>query len=73
MRKRLQRLVAVLLTLVLCVGCGSEPQEQEAEEIEIVPTIFSDITGIPQDKTVMRDRGVRGAIFLLVLLCVQHS
>ena len=53
MRKRLQRLVAVLLTLVLCVGCGSEPQEQEAEEIEIVPTIFSDITGIPQDKTVM--------------------
>ena len=53
MRKRLQRLVAVLLTLVLCVGCGSEPQEQEAKEIEIVPTIFSDITGIPQDKTVM--------------------
>ena len=53
MRKRLQRLVAVLLTLVLCVGCGSEPQEQEAEEIEIVPTIFSDITGIPQDNTVM--------------------
>lgn len=52
LKKTLQIIAAVLTVLTLCAGCGSEPREPEAET-EVAPTIFADITGIPQDKIVM--------------------
>ena len=38
------------MVFALCAGCGGE---QQTEEFDVTPTIFADITGIPQDQVVM--------------------
>lgn len=53
MKKILSILLAAIL-LVTITGCGGEPEPAASEEkLDIVPTMFQDITGIPQDKTVV--------------------
>ena len=51
MKKLLCILLAAAMTLTLFAGCGAQPQVEE--EIDIVPTMFYDLTGIPQDQTVV--------------------
>ena len=43
-------LMAASIALALCAGCAGE---ELAEDADVVPTIFVDTTGIPQDKIVM--------------------
>ena len=50
MKRALHLLLAACMIFTLCAGCGGE---QKVEDIDVVPTIFADITGIPQDKVVM--------------------
>ena len=59
-KRLVSALLAFLMVLAMCAGCGEEEQAQQdgtqpvtVEEDEVVPTIFADITGIPQDKIVM--------------------
>ena len=42
--------MAASIALALCAGCAGE---ELAEDADVVPTIFVDTTGIPQDKIVM--------------------
>lgn len=50
MKKAFHLLVTACVMIALCAGCGGD---QKTEEFDIVPTIFADITDIPQDKVVM--------------------
>ena len=42
--------MAASIALALCAGCAGE---ELAEDADVVPAIFVDTTGIPQDKIVM--------------------
>lgn len=49
MKKLLCILLAAAMTLTLFAGCGGQAEES----YDIVPTMFYDLTGIPQDQTVV--------------------
>lgn len=57
-KRFISALLAVVLVLSVCVGCkDAEQNDQDGasldEGMDFVPTLFTDITGIPQDKIVM--------------------
>lgn len=54
MKKTMSILLAAVLLLSTLTGCGGVQQsQQESEKLDIVPTIFQEITGIPQNETVV--------------------
>ena len=56
MRKWMSGLLALVMTLALCAGCGGAPEEEVPE----TPTgIYYDVTGIDPNETVMEVDGVQ--------------
>lgn len=55
MKKVFCAFLAVLMTVSMLAGCAAKdaPLPAEEETLNIVPTLFQDITGIPQDKIVV--------------------
>jgi len=54
MKKLISVILAMAMMLSLFAACGkNEAQTNAQQELDIVPTVFQDITGIPHDKIVM--------------------
>lgn len=54
MKKFVCMLLAAVMLVSVLAGCSGGEQENKTEEkLDIVPTIFQDITGIPQDQIVV--------------------
>lgn len=54
MKKLISVILAMTMVLSLLAACGENQAQSEAQqELDIVPTLFFDITGIPHDKIVM--------------------
>lgn len=54
MKKLTSILLVLTMLLTLMTGCGSaQPEETIPADYDVVPTLFYDLTGIPQDQTVM--------------------
>lgn len=53
MKQWISILLAVALIMSVLAGCSQQKDEETGAEVDVEPTIYYDITGIPQDAVVM--------------------